>query len=198
MGWAGVIPGIGRGGHAGPRSPLNWPSTPLAEGGGIDGLLSHLIRSGICQLSDVRKNPLSHNHGFGGKTMARLRVDVNVAYIHVPALTADDCLFDLCEATILSSADDAMASVADPCTRKPSALMCFASCDLLPHPATLPVAEAQLLLLIHTPSNATLRPLGGGAGILGGFPDFPWTSRLFQRRKAAIFVVPPGTLTDLG
>ncbi len=127
MGWAGIISGMGRGGHASPRSPLNWPSTPLAEGRGIDGLLSHLIRSGICQLSDVRKNALSHNHDLGGKTMARLCVEVDLAYIHVSALTADDRLFDLCEAKIFSGADDAMASVADPCTRKPSALMCFAA-----------------------------------------------------------------------
>ncbi len=77
MGWAGVIPGMGRGSHAGPRSPLNWPSTPLAEGRGIDGLLSRLIRSGICQLSDVRNNALPHNHDFRGKTMAWLRVEVD-------------------------------------------------------------------------------------------------------------------------
>lgn len=123
-----------------------WPTKPTQlavytvgyEGRTIDGLLSHLIRSGIRQLIDVRKNALSRKYGFAGKTMARLCAEVDIAYIHAPALgipsgmrahlssqTAYDRLFDLYEATILSGADDAMASVADLCTRKPSALMCF-------------------------------------------------------------------------
>lgn len=123
-----------------------WPltPTPLAiytvgyEGRTIDGLLRHLICSGIRQLIDVRKNALSRKYGFGGKTMARLCAEVDIAYVHVPALgipstmrmdmsslNAYDRLFDLYETTILPGADDSIASVADLCTRKPSALMCF-------------------------------------------------------------------------
>lgn len=108
------------------------------EGRTIDGFLNHLIRSGIRQLIDVRKNALSRKYGFGGKTTARLCAEVDIAYIHVPALgipstmrmdlsslTAYDRLFDLYETTVLSGAGDSMATVADLCIRKPSALMCL-------------------------------------------------------------------------
>ena len=108
------------------------------EGRTIDGLLNHLIRSGIRQLIDVRKNALSRKYGFGGKTTARLCAEVGITYIHVPALgiptamrmslsspTACDRLFDLYEATILPGAGDSMASVADLCIQQPSALMCL-------------------------------------------------------------------------
>ena len=123
-----------------------WPMKPVQlavytvgyEGRTIDGLLKHLIRSGIRQLIDVRKNALSRKYGFAGKTMARLCSEVDIAYVHVPALgipstmradlsspTAYDHLFDLYEDTILACADDYIASVADLCNRMPSALMCF-------------------------------------------------------------------------
>jgi len=123
-----------------------WPLTPTQlaiytvgyEGRTIDGLLRHLIRSGIRQLIDVRKNALSRKYGFAGKTMARLCAEVDIAYVHVPALgipstmrvdrpslTAYDRLFDMYETTILPGAGDSIASVAGLCTRKPSALMCF-------------------------------------------------------------------------
>lgn len=58
------------------------------EGRTIDDLLSHLIRSGIRQLVDVRRNALSRKYGFGGKTTARLCAEVDIAYIHVPALVS--------------------------------------------------------------------------------------------------------------
>ncbi len=51
-------------------------------------------------------------------------------------------------------------------------------------------------LLFNKLLIATLRPLGGGRD-LGGFSDFPWTSRFFQRRKEAIFVVPRSNLDRL-
>ena len=108
------------------------------EGRTIDGFLRHLIGSGIRQLIDVRKNALSRKYGFGGRTTARLCAEVGIAYVHVPALgipstmrtdlssvTACDRLFDLYEATILPGADDSIASVADLCIQKPSALMCL-------------------------------------------------------------------------
>ncbi|SAY39446.1 DUF488 domain-containing protein, partial [Candidatus Synechococcus spongiarum] len=123
-----------------------WPVTPAQpaiytvgyEGRTIDDFLNHLISSGIRQLIDVRRNALSRKYGFGGRTTARLCAEVDIAYVHVPALgipstmrtdlssaTAYDRLFDLYEATVLPGADDSMASVADLCTRKPSALMCL-------------------------------------------------------------------------
>lgn len=123
-----------------------WPATPAQpaiytvgyEGRTIDGFLNHLIDSGIRQLIDVRRNALSRKYGFGGRTTARLCAEVDIAYVHVPALgipstmrmdlsssIAYDRLFDLYEATILPGTDDSMAAVADLCTRKPSALMCL-------------------------------------------------------------------------
>ena len=104
----------------------------------IDSFLRHLIHSGIRQLIDVRRNALSRKYGFGGKTTARLCAEVDIAYVHVPtlgipstlrtdlsSLTAHDRLFDLYETTILPGAGDSIASVADLCNRKPSALMCL-------------------------------------------------------------------------
>ena len=123
-----------------------WPTKPAQlaiytvgyEGRTIDSLLNDLIRNGIRQLIDVRKNALSRKYGFVGKTMARLCAEVGITYIHVPALgipsrmrtnlsslTAYDRLFDLYETTILPSAEESITSVADLCTQKPSALMCF-------------------------------------------------------------------------
>ena len=108
------------------------------EGRTVDDFLNHLIRSGIRQLIDVRKNALSRKYGFGGKTTARLCAEVGIAYVHVPALgipstmrmdlsslAAYDRLFDLYETTVLPDADDSIAAVADLCIQKPSALMCL-------------------------------------------------------------------------
>ena len=123
-----------------------WPVTPAQpaihtvgyEGRTIDGFLRHLIHSGIRQLIDVRKNALSRKYGFGGKTTARLCAEVDIAYVHVPALgipgtlrtdlsslSAYDHLFDLYEDTILPGAGDSIASVTNLCIKKPSALMCL-------------------------------------------------------------------------
>jgi len=108
------------------------------EGRTIDGLLDHLMRSGIERLIDVRKNAMSRKYGFAGKTIARLCADVDIEYIHVPTLgipssmradlssqEAYDRLFDKYEAKILPGATESIASVAKLCTAKASALMCF-------------------------------------------------------------------------
>lgn len=108
------------------------------EGRTIDGLLDHLLRSGIDRLIDVRKNAMSRKYGFAGKTLARLCADVDIEYVHVPALgipssmrtdlssqEAYDRLFDKYEAQILPSATESIASVAELCSEKTSALMCF-------------------------------------------------------------------------
>jgi uncharacterized protein (DUF488 family) len=108
------------------------------EGRTIDGLLDHLLRSGIERLIDIRKNAMSRKYGFAGKTIARLCDDVDIEYIHVPTLgipssmrrdlssqEAYDRLFDKYEAKILPGATESIVSVAELCSEKASALMCF-------------------------------------------------------------------------
>ena len=101
-------------------------------------VLDHLLRPGIERLIDVRKNAMSRKYGFAGKTIARLCDDVDIEYIHVPTLgipssmrtdlssqEAYDRLFDKYEAKILPGATESIASVAELCSEKASALMCF-------------------------------------------------------------------------
>ena len=108
------------------------------EGRSIDGLLDHLLRSGIERLVDVRKNAMSRKLGFARKTIARLCADVDIEYVHVPTLgipssmrtdltsqEAYDRLFDEYEARILPGVADSIALVAEFCSVKASALMCF-------------------------------------------------------------------------
>ena len=108
------------------------------EGRTIDGLLDHLLRSGIHRLVDVRKNAMSRKYGFAGKTIARLCADVDIEYVHVPALgipssfradlstpEAYKKLFDRYERDILPDVPESISSVAELCGGKPSALMCF-------------------------------------------------------------------------
>jgi len=108
------------------------------EGRTIDGLLDHLLRSGIERLIDVRKNAMSRKYGFAGRTITRLCADVGIEYVHVPTLgipssmrvdlssqAAYDRLFDSYEAEILPDATGSIASVADLCAERASVLMCF-------------------------------------------------------------------------
>lgn len=108
------------------------------EGRSIDGLLNHLLRSGIRRIVDVRKNAMSRKYGFAGKTIARLCADVGIEYTHVPSLgipsslradlstpEAYERLFDRYENEILPDATGGIEQVADLCREMPSALMCF-------------------------------------------------------------------------
>jgi uncharacterized protein (DUF488 family) len=108
------------------------------EGRSIDGLLDHLLRSKIRRLIDVRKNAMSRKYGFAGKTIARVCSDVDIEYVHIPALgipssmrtdlssqEAYEKLFDHYEEKILSRAAESIGTVADLCAETASALMCF-------------------------------------------------------------------------
>ncbi|MFO7563485.1 MAG: DUF488 family protein [Enhygromyxa sp.] len=108
------------------------------EGRTIDGLLDHSLRAGMRRLIDVRKNAMSRKYGFGGRTIARLCADVDIEYVHVPAVgipssmrtdlstqATYDRLFDLYEKKILPGATEAIEAVAVLCAEKASALMCF-------------------------------------------------------------------------
>lgn len=108
------------------------------EGRSIDGLLDHLLRSGIKQLIDVRKNAMSRKYGFAGTTMARLTEDVGIDYVHIPDLgisgslrvnlssdSAYEELFDQYEQETLPKVEDDIVHAANLCLSKPSVLMCF-------------------------------------------------------------------------
>ena len=108
------------------------------EGRTIDGLLDHLLRSGIRRLIDVRKNAMSRKYGFSGKTIKRLCANVDIEYVHVPSLgipsslredltspEAYQRLFDRYERDIIPGVTTNIADVAELCAEKPSALMCF-------------------------------------------------------------------------
>ena len=131
-------PWCGDGNHGSIPPALAAVYTVGYEGRTIDGLLSHLLRSGIRQLIDVRRNALSRKYGFSGRTLARLCGEVEMGYVHVPELgipatmrttltsrAAYDRLFDLYEARILTDAAASINVVARLCMEKASALMCF-------------------------------------------------------------------------
>ena len=135
------------------------------EGRTIDGLLDHLLRSGIQRLIDVRKNAISRKYGFSGKTIVRLCGNVGVEYEHlselgIPSslrsdLTSDaayEKLFDHYERAIMSNAEPEVSRAARLCLQKPSALMCFEAAPsrchrgrLAPHVASLSKLEVQHL-----------------------------------------------------
>jgi uncharacterized protein (DUF488 family) len=134
------------------------------EGRTVDGLLDHLLRSGIRRLVDVRKNAMSRKYGFTGKTIAKLCADVGIEYTHVPALgipgtlrvdldspEAYQRLFDLYEREILPDATKGISQVADLCLDKPSALMCFEASSQMCHRGRLAphVAEVSHLEVRH-------------------------------------------------
>lgn len=126
------------------------------EGRSIDGLLDHLLRSGVHRLIDVRKNALSRKYGFAGKTIQRVCSDVGIEYVHVPALgipssmradlstqAAYDRLFDRYEAEILPGSAESIQHVADLCGERASALMCFEASHCQCHRGRLSVQVSQ-------------------------------------------------------
>lgn len=134
------------------------------EGRTVDGLLDHLLRSGIRRLVDVRKNAASRKYGFAGKTIAKLCADVDIEYTHVPTLgipgtlrvdldsnEAYQRLFDRYEREILPGVTAGVEQVADLCREKPSALMCFEASSKKCHRGRLAphVAKASDLEVKH-------------------------------------------------
>ena len=155
------------------RSRLSPPKrakrAPLAvytvgyEGRSVDGVLDHLLRSGIQQLIDVRKNAMSRKYGFSGRTIARLCADVGIDYVHLPELgipgslrvnLSSDAgykrLFDHYERKILPCAEEVISRAAELCLQKPSVLMCFeASSDQCHRGRLAPRVANQAMLKVH-------------------------------------------------
>lgn len=130
----------------------------------IDGLLDHLLRSGIQQLIDVRKNAISRKYGFSGKSLTRLCGNVGIKYVHLPELgipsslraglssdAAYQKLFDHYERKLLSRADTGLARATELCLQKPSVLMCFEASSFECHRGRLAprVAKQAKLQVCH-------------------------------------------------
>lgn len=56
------------------------------EGKCIDGFLAGLMRSGIQQIVDVRRNPISRKYGFAKSTLMRSLANLGLKYVHIPEL----------------------------------------------------------------------------------------------------------------
>lgn len=70
----------------------------------IDDFFNLMIRSGICQLIDIRNNPLSRVYGFSGNTLRRISENLGISYLHFPeygissskrACALKECSFEL-------------------------------------------------------------------------------------------------------
>jgi uncharacterized protein (DUF488 family) len=56
------------------------------EGASVDSFLNTLLQTGIKQLTDVRRNPISRKWGFAKNTLAGLCDKVGIDYMHFPEL----------------------------------------------------------------------------------------------------------------
>ena len=107
------------------------------EGLQIDGFLNILLESGIEQVIDVRRNPISRRYGFHKSTLSRLCKRLAIKYRHVPEvgipselranLQPSDYiqLFQNYEQDILSAQQAAVESIASWVESKPSVLVCM-------------------------------------------------------------------------
>lgn len=108
------------------------------EGLSLDDFLDRLLRAGIQQLIDVRKNPVARRFGFHRSTMARTCENLGIRYRHVPDLgipgdmrmdldgqDARDRLFALYRKDILPRQEEAIARVELWMKEMPSVLVCM-------------------------------------------------------------------------
>ncbi|NLC15930.1 MAG: DUF488 family protein [Firmicutes bacterium] len=104
----------------------------------VDGFLNLLLRSGIKQLIDVRRNAVSRVFGFYGSTLANLAKYVDIEYRHMPQVGIPsewraclddqddlDMLFNRYTEEVLNSAEDLVRDIASWMSSKPSTLMCM-------------------------------------------------------------------------
>jgi len=108
------------------------------EGMQVDGFLNLLLRSGIRQIIDVRRNAVSRVFGFHGSTLASLAERVGIGYRHMPRVGVPsawrshlddekdlDMLFTRYRDEVLPFAEDSVKSIASWMSSKPSTLMCM-------------------------------------------------------------------------
>ncbi|MDT8389820.1 MAG: DUF488 family protein [Lentisphaeria bacterium] len=122
-----------------PERPVAEPAvyTVGYEGVQIDDFLDRLLRVGIKQLIDVRKNPVARRYGFHRSTLAALCHHIGVDYLHLPVFgitsemrqnldsdAAYDSLFRKYRQDVLPPLIAEIQELALSMTEKPSALMC--------------------------------------------------------------------------
>lgn len=108
------------------------------EGESIEAFFQKLLKAGIERVVDVRNNPVSRKYGFSKTTMDRLGKNLDLDYVHLPALgippsyrrslnTFDDYqdLMGHYERSFLPNAREAKAQAVGLLRDRPSALVCF-------------------------------------------------------------------------
>ncbi len=108
------------------------------EGLALETFVRKLCQSGIEQILDVRRNPISRKPGFSKKKLVERLAAAGIQYFHFPELgiptsmrrelhsKADyQRLFDEYESEILPRAKEQIALVVEHLEEKPSALLCF-------------------------------------------------------------------------
>jgi len=124
----------------GAKLPVAPPAIYTAgyEGLSLDDFLDRLLRAGIQQLIDVRKNPIARCFGFHRSTMARACERIDIRYHHMPDLgiprelrmdldsqAARERLFSLYREDILPEQEESIAQVQELMTATPSVLVCM-------------------------------------------------------------------------
>lgn len=108
------------------------------EGESIDLFLQKLDKARIERVVDVRNNPISRKYGFSKGTLSKLCQNLEIDYVHIPALgipsterreleTFEDYqeLMEHYEQNILPTVKDAKTVATRYLNEKPSALVCF-------------------------------------------------------------------------
>lgn len=123
--------------------PLDRPTAEPAvytvgyEGKQVDCFLDLLLRAGVRQLVDVRRNPLSRKYGFHRSTLASLCSHVGIEYTHLPefgipselrqGLDGDDAydrLFERYRSEVLPELEVQLQALASRMAGAPTVLMC--------------------------------------------------------------------------
>lgn len=133
----------------------------------VDRLLNILMRAGIQQVIDVRRNPVARRYGFHKSSLSALCGKLDIAYVHVPEVgipselrrnldspQACSRLFDTYERELLPREAHAVARIARLTTEKPTALMCMEADPRMCHRTRVANAVATIT---HLP----VRHLGG-------------------------------------
>jgi hypothetical protein len=69
-----------------PGEPGNSINTIGYEGHSLESYLNTLLRAGVTQLCDVRRNALSRKYGFSKNTLSNACLSVGLQYEHIPEL----------------------------------------------------------------------------------------------------------------
>ncbi len=108
------------------------------QGRSVDGFFDRLLRCGIRQIMDVRRNPISRKYGFAKKSMSEIARRLDLSYRHVPELGIASAsrrhlsgyesyrrLLDGYERELARSHEGDLARLSEEMGRRPTALVCL-------------------------------------------------------------------------